>query len=560
MIDELVYLVDLQADKVLFCNRRLKSMLGWNEVEQGDSVTSFISRYAFPEDRAEVLSSWEVASSAEMGTVHTTRTRWLAADGHIKVLECSKKIISKLESGEPHLAMGKLKDVDESVRLVDRLDESEQKLSLALEGSGVAVWHWNHSEKAIDLSDIGKKMLGYEVDEVFGPSDWLESVHPDELDEVRQAFLENASGRTNFYVAEYRMRHRDGHYIWVYDRGFVASRAANGSPLITIGTKVDVSARREAEEKNRQALEVKRAILSALPDSMYRFNADGIFLDCFATSVNLLSQKPHELIGSSLLDIFPNNQALQCVSLIKHTLASNSVQVSSIEFDDGTNTRYFELRFAPAGKDEVLAILRDVTLKKRLEDEITEKMLQLNEANIQLEYQAAILEEVNIRLMALATTDGLTGLKNHRAFQEQLEQECKRIQRYGGSLSLLMLDVDHFKDFNDAFGHPEGDRVLKMVATCIANVVRSSDVAARYGGEEFGIILPETDCEGALKLAERLRLSIESIEGLPRKVTISMGVAFFTPAIEKASDLVAAADNALYEAKRNGRNQVMFAA
>lgn len=166
------------------------------------------------------------------------------------------------------------------------------------------------------------------------------------------------------------------------------------------------------------------------------------------------------------------------------------------------------------------------------------------------------------RLFQQAVFDGLTGLYIRRYFDLRLTEEENRVKRYGGKLAILMMDVDHFKAINDRYGHQQGDVVLRDVADIIRNSVRKElDSACRYGGEEFVVIMPDTDLGGALILAERIRHSIqnhtfETPEGLFH-VTLSGGIAFmdqtaFMPGIE----LLKRADNALYLAKANGRNQI----
>lgn len=166
------------------------------------------------------------------------------------------------------------------------------------------------------------------------------------------------------------------------------------------------------------------------------------------------------------------------------------------------------------------------------------------------------------RMEHLATTDGLTGLNNHRHFQELLAQEIERSRRYRRPLALLIMDIDHFKSFNDTYGHPVGDLVLKEIATCIKNAIRLNDIPARYGGEEFVVIIPESTAQGALKTAERIRTSIEqhTIVSLGRnlKVTISIGCSSFPENAPSQQALIDTADKALYNAKEHGRNRVMF--
>jgi diguanylate cyclase (GGDEF)-like protein len=160
----------------------------------------------------------------------------------------------------------------------------------------------------------------------------------------------------------------------------------------------------------------------------------------------------------------------------------------------------------------------------------------------------------------LAVTDGLTGLFNHRHFQERLDSEFRRMQRFSVPLSLLLIDIDFFKKINDSFGHPEGDKVLKGVARMIVESVRNIDVPVRYGGEEFAAILPGTDRNGALTMAERLREKVGNAvfplaDGREISVTVSIGAATYPHDAQSRAQLLERTDQALYHAKKNGRNR-----
>ncbi len=165
-------------------------------------------------------------------------------------------------------------------------------------------------------------------------------------------------------------------------------------------------------------------------------------------------------------------------------------------------------------------------------------------------------------LARMATTDGLTGLHNHRMFQERLSEEILRAERYKRRLFLLLLDIDHFKMFNDTYGHQTGDEVLRTIASVIRGSVRKVDFAARYGGEEFVIILPETDCENAFMVAERIREKVEryviDVGGHKTRLTVSIGISCFPQDAIDKEDLIRKADAALYLAKEGGRNRVVL--
>ncbi len=177
--------------------------------------------------------------------------------------------------------------------------------------------------------------------------------------------------------------------------------------------------------------------------------------------------------------------------------------------------------------------------------------------NVMAERLAKVQEE----LEDLSIHDGLTGLYNFREFHRQLAEEAERCWRYGHSLSLLMLDIDHFKSVNDSFGHLAGDDVLRALAARIHRECRPADRIARYGGEEFAILLPETGAFGALAMAERIRDFLASYAiplgpGPTVNLTVSIGVAIYPEDADSAEKLIGAADQALYAAKKAGRNRV----
>lgn len=159
--------------------------------------------------------------------------------------------------------------------------------------------------------------------------------------------------------------------------------------------------------------------------------------------------------------------------------------------------------------------------------------------------------------------DGLTQIANKRHLMDHLEKELARCQRYNRALSLVMFDIDHFKNVNDTYGHLTGDYVLKEIADILRNRIRKEELFARYGGEEFVVVLPESDTKVAARFAEIIRSKVEdhvfNFEGQQIRVTISVGVASMDDEMKAPSDLVKRSDEALYEAKRLGRNRVVVA-
>ena len=203
------------------------------------------------------------------------------------------------------------------------------------------------------------------------------------------------------------------------------------------------------------------------------------------------------------------------------------------------------------GVPHIISSIHDITERKMREKKIQDLIKQL-----ELEKESA---------QQISVTDSLTGLMNRRFFDEELKKEYYRLKRSGGSLSLIMLDIDFFKKYNDTYGHVAGDECLRILGRRFAElVVRQQDTIARYGGEEFVVILPETESEGALAMAEKIRQAVEEMQ-IPNEkaeispyVTVSLGViTVYANWLEEPEQVVELADKALYEAKINGRNRVV---
>ena len=182
---------------------------------------------------------------------------------------------------------------------------------------------------------------------------------------------------------------------------------------------------------------------------------------------------------------------------------------------------------------------------------------RLRQGRQELDAMNERLRTQNEKLERLSTSDDLTGLYNRRYLTQRLSEELVRSFRHKGAFSVLMADVDEFKKYNDAFGHPAGDEVLKKVATILLNSTRSEDCTARYGGEEFAVLLTGTSGVVAQEVAERIRARVEAQQFAGRKITLSIGIAEFPENGQTADEVISNADEALYSAKRAGRNRVV---
>jgi two-component system cell cycle response regulator len=239
----------------------------------------------------------------------------------------------------------------------------------------------------------------------------------------------------------------------------------------------------------------------------------------------------------------PGMGGLELTKVIKKKNGADVIVVTGYSddysYEEAINIGASDFVIKPVRLEELLLRLKRVLKERQLSTERT-RMMQ--------------------KLQKLATTDGLTKLYNSRSFYTQLELEVDRYNRYKHPLSLLLLDIDNFKEFNDTFGHLEGDKVLVRFSQIIKSCLRINDSAYRYGGEEFTVILPETNGDEAKTVAQRIRASLESEKFKPipdkvAKITISIGVTQYFPK-EELSAFIRRADKAMYLSKKNGRNRV----
>ncbi|MBI2566224.1 MAG: diguanylate cyclase [Candidatus Schekmanbacteria bacterium] len=253
-----------------------------------------------------------------------------------------------------------------------------------------------------------------------------------------------------------------------------------------------------------------------------------------------------KLSGRDLCKILKGQASTKYIPVIMLT-----ARTATRDVVEGLNTGADDYMTKPFNELELLARVR--------------ALFRLKELEYELEAKNRLLEQQNQELEQLATRDGLTRLFNHRHFQERLAFEYSRVARYGSPMSLILMDIDHFKRFNDTYGHMVGDLVLKQSADLVVSCVRECDIPARYGGEEFVVILPQCGIEDAATVAERIRSRFErnSFDGGESgmlTVTVSLGFSVASKGSpDSPAELIRLADEALYCAKRSGRNQVVRA-
>ncbi len=350
--------------------------------------------------------------------------RYFHKNGHVVWILLSVSLMRD-DKGQPDFFIAQLQDITDRIMALREMRESEQRLELAIEGAELGTWDWDIQTDHVTFNHRWAEMLGYTLEEIeTHRSSWEKLVHPDDIEEAQEILARHLRGDIAIYESRHRLRHKDGYWIWVLDKGKVIQRNEVGEPVRACGTHLDITSRKEYEH--------------------------------------------------------------------------------------------------------------------------------------QIEQQAEQLRIANEQLDRLAHIDSLTNLYNRRAFTARLREEIQRANRNLTSLSLIMLDIDDFKSYNDTYGHPEGDILLQQLAYIIQNNIRASDVAARIGGEEFAVILPETNANDSRQVAEKL---CQSIAGHPwdlRAITVSLGVTTKPTEHSLATDssmLLSRADAALYYSKSHGKNR-----
>ncbi len=443
-------------------------------------------------------------------------------------------------------------DVTEQRHAEEAVRRSEARLAEAQRVAHIGSWELDAQTKALVFSEEMYALFEMESADGMPPhAQVLARYHPDDL-AAHMALVSRSLAESRPFVTDMRIVRKSGETRWVHIIG-EPILDAQGHLLRLVGTMMDMTERVLVEERFRVLFEHS-------PEAHFLLNSASSVVDCNQAAIQMFRCISREqLIAADFTTLSPQFQPDEELSSKKSDMIYDAItQTGAQDFEwlhQRQNGEPFPAKVIATpvtlnGEPALLSVIHDLTEQKRAEQRI-------HDYAVILEFQKQELEQANRELCNLATTDGLTGLKNHRAFQERLLSECETALRHETPLSLLLLDVDHFKQFNDTFGHPAGDAVLKQVARRLERTTRDCDFVARYGGEEFVVVLPQTDQAGALRAAERCRRAIENADWPLRPVTASIGITTLSLSCVGSDALIAAADRALYAAKSSGRNQVL---
>lgn len=414
----------------------------------------------------------------------------------------------------------------------------------ALRAADIGTWDLRLPSRQVYFNDIWARMLGLKLRQLNeSVSTFRELIHPDDYGRMMGALNAYVAGEAEDYKATFRMRHANGEWRWIEAHGEVIDRDFSGKPTRICGTHQDITKRKILEDdlsvnliRLNQAQEVAQLghwtsniATGELWWSPIIYQMFGLDPEQVTPSVKLYNQ----LIHPDDFDRVLKSEA-QALESGRHDVVHRVIR------PDGSERWVHELASLERDEDNqpyrMVGTIQDITDYKELE--------------LQLRRQALI--------------DELTQVPNRRYMMQRLEAEWSRYQRYPDQVSsFVMIDIDFFKQLNDTYGHGFGDDVLQAVAGRLSGMLRDVDVFARMGGEEFALLLPQTNVDEAVTVAEKLRAGIQGMDLLAPgaaqpdvEVTASFGVAVFDPVFKDIDEIMVAADKALYGAKDGGRNRV----
>ena len=433
-------------------------------------------------------------------------------------------------------------EIAERAQIEADLMHSEEQLRLVLEGSEQGFWDWDIAAGTVERNSRWAEMLGYTYDEIkHTAQQWTDFIHPDDRAFAWRSINDVLEGRAKSHKAEYRMLHKDGSIRWILDQANVMKRDEQGRPIRMGGTHTDITARKQLEIVILENTQRLRRILDNLFAYVALLDMDGVVQEVNNAPLDRAGYRREDVVGKYFYDAPWWNydaevkvQLIEAIHAAKHGRSSRYDVVVKM----GNDLVPIDFQIAPVrdGSGQIVGLLPtavDISERKALEDELNRQ----------------------------AHLDYLTGLDNRRSFMEKADIELSRAERYANPMSLLMIDVDLFKQINDNHGHQVGDLVLKQLARTFHTVLRQVDIVGRLGGEEFGVVLPEADLPEAVEVADRLReviarTPVDLPAGPSVFFTVSIGAAVFDEKNKSIEAMLSEADKALYRAKQSGRNKV----
>ncbi|CAI9009181.1 diguanylate cyclase [Pseudomonas chlororaphis] len=416
------------------------------------------------------------------------------------------------------------------------LSKSEARLALALKASQLGLWDWNLQTDEVHHSHI-KELFGLEPEFVRAMLSHLKPLlHPEDLPLLKRALVEHLKGRTEDYLVEYRVRHGDGHWVWIEDRGRAVERGPGGRVLRMVGTRRDISASKQQEEQRR----LSAMVFEAASEGIVILDPDYVLLAANQAFSRVTGYQIEDMLGRNVVDLPCSRDARRHYPVIHQTLEQHgSWQGELVEARKNGELypQWLQLnvvRDTRGNISHIVGFFADLSARRESEE----------------------------RMRYLTHYDELTGLANRSLFRERLREAHQRMRQGGRSLALVHINLDRFKLLNDSLGHDVADQLLQKMARRLVNALPEADTIARLSGDEFAVLF---DAYGSLssltrvatRLSAKLRLPI-TVEGHELVVSASMGISMLPDSAREIPALISQANIAMQHAKHLGGNNFQF--
>lgn len=568
MTPDLLYIYDHIEQRNVYANRSVAEMLGYSPVEIQAMGDRLLPTVIHPDDFPRVMEAIQQMKAAHDGEVIEWEYRVRDSQGALRWLVSRDIVFKRTAEGQVWQTLGAAQDITERKEFEFEVQRIQNFLSSIIENIPDIIFVKDAKTlKYITLNQAFENILGFSKDDFLGKTDYdLFPADQADLFASQDSMILSQGEMLTFPGIEIQTHSQENRIlrtkkIPIFDD--------SGQVQYLLGISEDVTEQLELENRLSQ-------LARHAPGMLYQFHLkpDG------TTCLPYVSEGIREIYGVGpeevkhnaqvLFDVVYQNDVEQLNQSIFHS--AERLTPWRCEFriclTDKTITwllGYATPRREADGSTIWHGYITDITEQKAAESLLIAEKERAEAAELQLQKAQIHLERVNQKLNKLLDLDSLTKVANRRCFNIRLKQEWVRLYRDQKPLSLILFDVDYFKNYNDCYGHPQGDTCLTKIAQRAKKVVqRPADLVARYGGEEFAVILPNTDAQGAMMVAQKINEAVHRLaiahqgSDVADHVTVSLGVATQIPHSDSSvTSLIAQADAALYQAKNQGRNQVV---
>jgi diguanylate cyclase (GGDEF)-like protein/PAS domain S-box-containing protein len=584
-IPDTIYFKDT-ASRFTRINRAQARVLGISDPEEAIGKTDLdfqdpaLAQSFYDEEQRLVQTGQSLINRLEFNPTADGQPRWFSAT----------KVPIKDEAGRVTGIVGISRDLTVRKQAEEALRKSEERFKLMAWATKDAMWDWDLRTNEIWWGEGLQKVFHYSSETTPPDPEWRqEHIHPDDRAKVNRVIEQALEGGMEFWSKEYRFQRKDGTYADIMDRAYIL-RDETATPYRMIGAMLDITERKYMESTLLEANEQMRQVLNELQlrnKEIVLLNEMSRLLQASQTveeAYQIIADLSNQLFPRTTGALYLLNSARTSVSAMAswgdlpaaekmfapndcwglrhgrtHPLSEDQGGLQCLHLSEPLPAVSYCLPVQIQG--EILGILH---VRSQHKENLEAAKFQL--AYTVVEQTGMALSNLNLRaaLREQSIRDPVTGLYNRRYMEEALKQHLSRVTRHLHPLGIIMIDIDHFKNFNDVHGHAAGDQILRELGKFLQSHIRGEDTACRYGGEEFILIMPDVFLEAAKSRAEQLRhaareLRVEDGGQSFAGITLSIGVALYPLHGRTIENVLRAADSALYRAKQEGRDRVVIA-